>query len=70
MPFSDNPVAQAHARAHLRTTATSDGPMGRLLLWTVVIPTIVFLVSNPLGWIILFLLCLGSAAALGFGAIL
>jgi hypothetical protein len=44
--------------------------MGRLLLWTVVIPTIVFLVSNPLGWIILFLLCLGSAAALGFGAIL
>ena len=41
-----------------------------MLLWVVVIPAIVFLVSNPLGWIVLFLLVLGVAVLSGFGGIL
>ncbi|MDX6570074.1 MAG: hypothetical protein QOH15_2652 [Gaiellales bacterium] len=36
----------------------------------VLIPAIVFLVSNPLGWIVLFLLALDGACLFGFGGIL
>ena len=40
---------------------------GRLLLWGVVIPGLVFLLSNPFGW---FLLFLGVLAAFGLSAAL
>jgi hypothetical protein len=65
-----NPVARAHARAGARGSESEQRPLGRVLLWVVVIPAIVFLVSNPVGWVVLFLLVLGSAAATGFGGIL
>jgi hypothetical protein len=68
-----NPVARAHARA-ARNTASESTAHGSLLcgvlLWTVVIPVIVFLVSNPLGWVALLMLVLGFAALSAFGAIL
>ena len=66
-----NPVAQAHARARGRVGASElDHPIARGLVWTVLIPAIVFLVSNPVGWIVLFLLALGGAFLFGFGGIL
>ena len=37
---------------------------------TVAIPAMIFLVSNPLGWLMLFLMCLGIAVLTGFGGIL
>jgi hypothetical protein len=64
-----NPVARAHTRAS-QTAVTSEGALGRVLLWTLVVPTILFLVSNPLGWLLLFVLCLAAAVGFGFGAIL
>jgi len=67
---SGNPVAQAHARARVREPAEADHPISRVLVWTVVIPAIVCLVSNPLGWIVLFLLALGGAFLFGFGGVL
>ena len=71
MSLQDNPVARAHARAQEHgESGREDHPLGRVLLWVVVIPAIVFLVSNPLGWIVLFLLCLGVALLSGFGGIL
>ena len=65
-----NPVARAHARARVRTASDEESPVGRMLVWLVVIPAIVFLVSNPVGWLVLFLLVLGTAALTGFGGIL
>lgn len=65
-----NPVARAHARARVWTASDEESPLGRALVWLVVIPALVFLVSNPLGWIVLFLLGLGAAALCGFGGIL
>jgi hypothetical protein len=66
-----NPVAQAHARARGRVERReADHPIGRILIWTVLIPAIVFLVSNPVGWLVLFLLALGGAFLFGFGGIL
>jgi hypothetical protein len=68
---SGNPVAQAHARARGRVEPVeADHPIARVLVWTVLIPAIVLLVSNPVGWIVLFLLALGGAFLFGFGGIL
>jgi hypothetical protein len=64
---STNPIARAHARPG---TADSAGGLGRVLVFAVVIPLVLFLVSNPLGWLLLLLLCLGGAAAVGVGAFL
>jgi hypothetical protein len=44
--------------------------MGRVLVWTIVVPPLFFLASNPVGWLLLFLLTLGIAALTGFGGIL
>jgi hypothetical protein len=68
--YHDNPVARAHERARGREPSNEDHPIGRVLVWVVVIPTIVFLVSNPVGWLVLFLLVLGVAVLSGFGGIL
>jgi hypothetical protein len=65
-PLSSNPVARAHARG---ATATESHWISGVLLWTVVIPTLVFLVSNPLGWIVLFMLVLAGALLTAFAAI-
>jgi hypothetical protein len=68
-----NPVAQAHARAARSTASESTAHSSLLsgaLLWTVVIPAIVFLVSNPLGWVVLLMLVLAFGALTAFGAIL
>ena len=66
-----NPVAEAHARARGRVEPVeADHPIARALVWTVLIPAIVFLVSNPVGWLVLFLLALGGAFLFGFGGIL
>jgi hypothetical protein len=65
-----NPVARAYARDRGRTASAEESPIGRALVWLVVIPAIVFLVTNPVGWIVLFLLVLGAAALSGFGGIL
>jgi hypothetical protein len=68
-----NPVARAHARAARETRATPahDGNrIGTVLLFAVVLPSIFFLVSNPLGWVLLFWLCLGFGLLFGFGGIL
>jgi hypothetical protein len=68
---SGNPVAQAHAHARGRVEPVeADHPIARVLVWTVLIPAIVFLVSNPVGWLVLFLLALGGAFLFGFGGIL
>jgi hypothetical protein len=40
------------------------------LLFLVVMPAIILLVSNPLGWIVLLMLCFGFAYLFGFGSIL
>ena len=64
-PLAGNPVARAHARRGGASSAAAGSPIGRILLWTVAIPAIVFLVSNPLGWLILFLMCLGVAVPFG-----
>ena len=53
----DNPVARAHHRD--RPGGHGDTLAGRVLLWAVVVPTIVALVSNPFGWLVLLLVVLG-----------
>jgi hypothetical protein len=72
--LAGNPVALAHARAtrkNHRATAGSGGhPIGTALLFLVVVPAIIFLVSNPLGWVLLLGLCFGFAYLFGFGGIL
>ena len=71
--ISGNPVARAHARAARDSRPEPEGadhPLGRALVFLVVIPGIVFLVSNPVGWLALFGLCLGLAVLTGFGGIL
>ena len=71
--LSGNPVARAHARAARDSRPEPEGaehPLGRALVFLVVIPTVVFLVSNPIGWLALFGLCLGIAVLSGFGGIL
>jgi hypothetical protein len=68
--ISSNPVARAHARARTRSSEPpEESRLSRVLVWTVVVPGILFLVSNPFGWIVLFLLVLGFAALTGFGGI-
>ena len=69
-PLAGNPVARAHARRGGASSAAEASPIGRILLWAVAIPAMIFLVSNPLGWLILFLMCLGIAVLTGFGGIL
>jgi hypothetical protein len=70
----ENQVARAHAGAAKRTlaepTSAHRSIVGQVLLWIVLIPAIVFLVSNPLGWVVLLLLVLGFAALFAFGGIL
>jgi hypothetical protein len=65
--LSSNPVAVAHARG--ATSAAEGHWMSGVLVWTVLIPTLVVLVSNPLGWVILFMLVLAGATLTAFGAI-
>jgi hypothetical protein len=68
--LAGNPVALAHARA-LRDgespTASGGSPVAAALIFLVVAPTIVLLVSNPLGLVALFGLCLGFAYLIAFG---
>ena len=68
--LAGNPVARAHARARERSASVEESSIGRVLVWTLVVPTIFFLASNPFGWLLLFLLTLGIAALTGFGGIL
>jgi hypothetical protein len=71
--LAGNPVALAHARATLETDATPAGdgnPIGTALLFLVVLPAILFLVTNPLGWLLLLGLCFGFGYLFGFGGIL
>lgn len=68
-----NPIARAHARASrsgIATTGSGGHPVQPALVFLVVLPTILFLVTNPVGWIVLFMLCLGFGYLFGFGAIL
>jgi hypothetical protein len=71
--LAGNPVALAHARAtreNHASPAAAGHPIGTALLFLVVLPAILFLVSNPLGWLLLFGLCLGFGYLFGFGGIL
>jgi len=71
--LAGNPVARAHARAARQghPTPAGDGSrIGTSLLFLVVLPAVFFLVSNPLGWVLLFWLCLGFGLLFGFGGIL
>jgi hypothetical protein len=68
--LAGNPVARAHARARERSSSVEESSIGSVLVWTLVVPTIFFLASNPVGWLLLFLLTLGIAALTGFGGIL
>jgi hypothetical protein len=73
LELAANPVARAQLRAEQGRGRSDPRPGGRLatvLVWTVVVPTLVGLVSNPAGWLVLFLLCLGVGGALGFGSAL
>ena len=68
-----NPVALAHARARRENRPPSPGaghPIGTALLFLVVVPALIFLVSTPLGLLALFGLCLGFGYLFGFGGIL
>ena len=71
--LAGNPVALAHARA-LRQgespTAGGGNPAAAALIFLVVAPTIVLLVSNPLGLLVMFLLCLLLGYLIGFGGAL
>ena len=69
--FAGNPVARAHARAaNGSERPDARGALPTLLVWAVVVPSIVALTSNPLGWLLLFLLLLGIGGLLGFGGVL
>ena len=71
--LAGNPVALAHARAareNHRPPAGAGHPIGTALFFLVVAPAILLLVSNPVGWIALFGLCLGCGYLFGFGGIL
>jgi hypothetical protein len=70
--LAGNPVARAHARAsgEPATSSAAGSRIGRALVFVVVLPVIVFLVSNPVGWLLLFWLCLGFGLLFGFGGIL
>lgn len=71
--LAGNPVALAHARAARENHRRSPGaghPIGVALFFLVVVPAILFLVSNPLGLLLLFGLCLGFGYLFGFGGIL
>lgn len=71
--LAGNPVALAHARAQRESPASRAGtgrPAGSALPLLVVVPAIVLLVSNPLGWVALFGLCLGLGYLFAFGGIL
>jgi len=65
-----NPVARAHARARLRPEPPEARPTLRVAGSAVIVLTIFALVSNPLGWILLFLICIGFAVLFAFGGIL
>ncbi len=71
--LAGNPVALAHARAAREHHAAPKGegsPIGTALLFLVVAPALVLLVSNPLGWVLLLGLCFVFAYLFGFGGIL
>jgi hypothetical protein len=71
--LAGNPVALAHARAAREHHAPSRGegsPVGTALFFLVAAPALIFLVSNPLGLLLLFGLCLGFGYLFGFGGIL
>ena len=71
--LAGNPVAVAHARAARQNRPAASGtgsPIATALVFLVVAPALIFLVSNPLGWLALFGLCLGFGFLFGFGGIL
>jgi hypothetical protein len=71
--LAGNPVALAHARAARETHASparAGHPVSTALLFLVVLPAILFLVTNPLGWLLLLGLCFGFGYLFGFGGIL
>jgi hypothetical protein len=71
--LAGNPVARAHARAAHRgpTSARSHRrPLLEVVALLVIVPAIVLLVSNPAGWVLLFMLCLGFGYLFAFGGIL
>jgi hypothetical protein len=71
--LAGNPVAVAHARAQRESRPPAPGAgssIGTALLFLIVLPTILFLVSNPLGWLLLLGLCFGFGYVFGFGGIL
>ena len=71
--LAGNPVALAHARAAREHHAPPRGegsPIGTALFFLLVAPALIFLVSNPLGLLLLFGLCLGVGYLFGFGGIL
>jgi hypothetical protein len=65
-----NPVARAHARPSRRSDSAGGSIAGQAAVWLIVVPTIIGLVSNPIGWLLLFLLCIGAGAAFGLGGLL
>ena len=68
--LAGNPVALAHARALRQgesATASGGNPVAAAGVFLVVAPTIILLVSNPLGLLVMFLLCLGFAYLIAFG---
>jgi hypothetical protein len=68
--LAGNPVAAAHSRRASRPDRDIDtGRLGRILVFAVVVPTILFLVSNPVGWLLLLLACIGAGALTGIGGI-
>jgi hypothetical protein len=69
--LTGNPVAAAHERWPKRSDRPVEtGRYGQILLWLVLIPTLLFLVSNPVGWLLLLFGCLAAGALTGVGGIL
>jgi hypothetical protein len=69
--LTGNPVAAAHQRRASRPDRDIEtGRLGRILVLGVVVPTLLFLVSNPLGWLLLFFTILAVGALTGIGSIL
>jgi hypothetical protein len=69
--LTGNPVAAAHERRRSRPDRDIEtGRLGRILVLGVVVPAVLFLVSNPLGWLLLFFTILAVGALTGIGSIL
>ena len=62
--FGRNPVARAYRRGAPDRHAESSSLPGRLLLFGLVLPGLLFLVAGPIGWILLAMTVLGLLLAL------